>query len=44
MKVSNRGEWLREKWKTRKGWIKVHFVVDVKTKKLLALEITDERT
>jgi hypothetical protein len=31
-------------WKTRRGWIKVHFVVDVKTKKLLALEITDERT
>jgi len=44
MKVTNRGEWIRHKWKTRKGWIKVHIAVDVKTKKLLALEITDERT
>jgi len=44
MKVTNRGEWIRHKWKTSKGWIKVHIAVDVKTKKLLALEITDERT
>lgn len=44
MKVSNRGEWMRHKWKVRKGWIKVHIVVDVKTKHLLAFEITDERT
>jgi len=43
MKVTNRGEWIRSKWKIRKGWIKVHIAVDVKTKKLLALEITDER-
>jgi len=44
MKVSNRGEWIRHKWKVKKGWIKVHVAVDVKTKKLIALEITDERT
>jgi len=44
MKVTNRGEWMRDKWKIRKGWIKVHIAVDVKTKKLLALEITDEKT
>jgi len=43
MKVSTRGEWIRHKWKVRKGWIKVHIAVDVKTKKLLALELTDER-
>lgn len=43
MKVTNRGEWIRNKWKIRKGWIKVHIAVDVKTKKLLALEVTDER-
>jgi len=43
MKVSSRGEWIRHKWKVKKGWIKVHVAVDVKTKKLLALEITDER-
>jgi len=44
MKVSSRGEWMRHKWKVKKGWVKVHVAVDVKTKKLLALEITDERT
>ena len=44
MKVTNRGEWIRHKWKTRKSWIKVHIAVDTRTKKLLALEITDERT
>jgi len=43
MKVTNRGEWIRNKWKIRKGWIKVHIAVDVKTKRLLALEVTDER-
>ena len=43
MKISNRGEWIRDRWKTRKGWIKVHIAVDVKTKRLLALELTDER-
>ena len=43
MKVSSRGEWIRHKWKVKEGWIKVHVAIDVKTKKLLALEITDER-
>jgi hypothetical protein len=43
MKVSNREEWMREKWKKRRGWIKVHIAVDAHTKELLALEITDER-
>ena len=36
---------MRHKWKTsRKGWIKVHIAVDVKTNKLLALKVTDELT
>jgi hypothetical protein len=45
IKVTNRGEWMRRKWwrKERKGWIKVHIAVNVKTKKLLAIEVTDER-
>lgn len=33
---------MRHKWKVRKGQVKIHIAVDVKTKKLLALEITDE--
>jgi len=29
IKVSNRGEWIREKWKIRRGWIKVVIMGDV---------------
>ena len=28
MKVSNRGEWMRQKWKVRRGWIKVVILGD----------------
>ena len=34
---------MRHKWKVRKGWVKVHIAVDITTKKLLALYVTDER-
>ncbi len=30
IKVSNRGDWVREKWKVRKGWIKVVILGDTK--------------
>jgi hypothetical protein len=42
MKVTNRGEWMREKWKKRRGWIKVHIAVNAHTKELLGIEVTDE--
>jgi hypothetical protein len=45
MKVTNRGDWMREKHGVeRRGWIKVHIAVDVKTRKPVTFEITDERT
>jgi hypothetical protein len=44
VKVANRGEWIRHKWKIRRGWIKVHIAVDVHTKEIVAIEITDEHT
>ena len=43
IKVSNRGEWIRRKWKIRRGFLKIHIAVDVKRKKILALEVTDEK-
>jgi hypothetical protein len=43
IKVTNRGEWMREKWKIHRGWIKVHLAVDVKTKEIVAIDVTDER-
>jgi hypothetical protein len=45
IKVTNRGDWMREKHGVeRRGWIKVHVVVDVKTRKPITFEITDEKT
>ncbi len=42
IKVSNRGEWVCKKWKVKRGFIKVHIVVDTETKQNLALEVTRE--
>jgi len=44
IKVANRGDWIRHKWKVRRGYLKIHIAVDIKQKKILALEVTDERT
>jgi len=43
IKVSNRGDWVRRKWKVRRGYLKIHNAVDVKRKKILALKVTDEK-
>ena len=43
VKVANRGDWIRHKWKVRRGFLKIHIAVDVKRKKILALEVTDEQ-
>ena len=43
IKVTNRGQWMREKWnlKNKKGCLKIHVAVNVKTKKILS-KVTDE--
>ena len=34
---------MREKWNVRtKGYLKIHIAVDVKTKKILSMKVTDE--
>ena len=43
IKVSNRGEWIRHKWKVKRGYLKIHIAVDTKRKKILALKVTDEK-
>lgn len=43
IKVTNRGEWIRHKWKVKRGYLKIHIAVDVKRKEILALEVTDEK-
>ncbi|CAD7769585.1 hypothetical protein FHEFKHOI_01484 [Candidatus Methanoperedenaceae archaeon GB50] len=42
VKITNRGEWMREKCRVYRGWIKVHIAVDISTKETLAIEVTDE--
>jgi hypothetical protein len=43
IKVTNRGQWMKEKWNVRtKGYLKIHLAVDVKTKKILSIKVTDE--
>lgn len=42
IKVTNRGEWMWEKWQVRRGWIKIHAMIDVETNRFLGLEVTGE--
>ena len=42
LKQHNRGEWMRAKWKKRRGFVKMHILVDTETMKILALEVTDD--
>ena len=41
-KLSNRGEYIRHKWKVHRGWIKVSIVIDRFTKELLDIELALE--
>ena len=42
IKVTNRGQWIRDKWGTRKGYLKIHIAVDIKSKKILSMKVTNE--
>ena len=42
IKVSNRGEWIRQKWQVRRGWIKAVITVDVEEKKILDIEVFEK--
>ena len=45
IKVTNRGQWLRDKWFVKKkGYLKIRVAVNVRTREILALEVTDEKT
>ncbi|OPX73917.1 MAG: Transposase DDE domain protein [Methanoregulaceae archaeon PtaU1.Bin059] len=33
---------MREKWRVRRGWMKVHAMIDIETDQILGLEVTDE--
>jgi hypothetical protein len=41
--VHKGGDWIRRVWKVRKGYLKVHLAVDVKSHRILAVDITSEK-
>jgi hypothetical protein len=44
LKPTSRGDWMGTKWNIRRGFIKMHIMVDSKTKKIYAVSITDDKT
>jgi hypothetical protein len=42
LKVHNRGEWIRHKHKIRRGYLKIHFAVNPKTREIIELRSTKE--
>ena len=46
IKVTNRGQWMHDKWhlknNNKKGYLKIHVAVNAKTKKILSMKVTDE--
>jgi IS5 family transposase len=43
IKVSNHGEWIRDKWNVKRGYLKIHLAVDIKKKRVLSLHVTSEQ-
>lgn len=46
IKITNRGQWMSEKWgkQNKRGYLKIHVAIDINTKEILALEVTDGKT
>ena len=39
LKQHNSGEWIGQKWKVRRGFVKLHVLVDTDTRKILAIRV-----
>lgn len=44
LKPTSRGDWMGQKWDIKRGFIKLHIMVDSKTKKIYAVSVTDEKS
>ena len=42
LKPTSRGDWMGTKWNIRRGFIKMHVMVDSRTKKIYAVSVTDD--
>jgi len=43
IKVHNGGDWIRKVWKVKKGYLKIHFAVNTKTKQIVSMHVTSEK-
>lgn len=43
IKVSNSGDWIRKKWRVKRGYLKIHLAVDVKSKQAVSMQVTEEK-
>jgi len=43
IKVHNGGDWIRHVWQVKKGYLKIHFAVDIKTKQVVSMDVTSEK-
>src|SRR5713226_4729605 len=43
VKVHNGGDWIRHVWKVKKGYLKIHFAVDIRTKQVVSMDVSSEK-
>jgi hypothetical protein len=43
IKAHNAGDWIRKVWKVKKGYLKIHFAVDVKTGQVVSMNVSLEK-
>jgi Transposase DDE domain len=43
IKVHNGGDWIRHVWKVKRGYLKVHFAVDIRTKQVVSMDVSSEK-
>ena len=44
IKVHNGGDWMRHVWKVKKkGYLKIHFAVDIGTKQVVSMDVSSEK-
>jgi len=43
IKVHNSGDWIRKVWKVKKGYLKIHFAVNIKTKQVVSMNVSSEK-
>jgi hypothetical protein len=43
IKVHNGGDWIRHVWNVKRGYLKIHFAVNIKTKQVVSMDVSSEK-